>query len=147
MEDPGARGHPLRVALGDRSATTVRVMVRDLTVEHVRDGLEAAVRVPWGALRLAGSVLDRSWLVEEQEGVGEVEVDTAGERSPHLEAGTFDRVMGSHDPIHRPERCRGGIGTGDPREDERVLSSHSRHVPHNLLARASIPQEVPRWTG
>ena len=67
---PAARGHPLRVALADDAATAVGVVVRDLAVEHVGDGLEPAVRVPRRALRLVGAVLDRPELVEEEEGVG-----------------------------------------------------------------------------
>jgi hypothetical protein len=42
----GARRHPLRVAVTDRSATTVAVLVDEGSVDQVRHGLEAAVRMP-----------------------------------------------------------------------------------------------------
>jgi hypothetical protein len=57
MQYSGARRHPLRVALADDPATTVGVVVGDLTVEYVADRLEAAVRVPRPTDRLTGPLI------------------------------------------------------------------------------------------
>ena len=97
VQDAGAGGHPLRVAFADDPAAAVRVVVLDHAVDHVGDGLEAAVRVPRRADRLVRRVLDRAELVEEEERVGDVRVDAARERTPHLEAGAFDGVVRGHD--------------------------------------------------
>ena len=101
VQDARACGHPLRVALADDAAATVGVVVGDLAVEHVGDGLEPAVRVPRRALRLAGRVLHGPELVEQEERIGEVEVDAARERSPDLEAGALDGVVRGDDPVRR----------------------------------------------
>jgi hypothetical protein len=53
--NPYSRGHPLGVAVGDEAAAAVGVLVPEDAVDHVGDGLEAAVRVPGGALGLAGA--------------------------------------------------------------------------------------------
>ena len=83
------------------TTTAVRVVVRDLAVEHVGDGLEAAVRVPRRALRLVRPVLHRPELVEQEERVGLVEAQAARERPPHLEPGAFDGVVRGDDAARR----------------------------------------------
>src|SRR5205823_14392070 len=83
VQDPRTGRHPLRVTLADDAAAAVGVVVGDLTVEEVGDGLEATVRVPRRALGRAGRVVGRAQLVEEQERIGCVEIDATGERSPH----------------------------------------------------------------
>jgi hypothetical protein len=54
-------------------------------VEHVGDGLEAAVGVPGGALGLAGGVVDLAHLVHVDERVQRAQVD-AGEGAADREA-------------------------------------------------------------
>jgi hypothetical protein len=51
--DAGAGGHPLHIAGADHRAGAHRVLVFERTVEHVRDDLHVAMRVP--AEALAGS--------------------------------------------------------------------------------------------
>src|SRR3972149_3505674 len=53
MKDAGAGGHPLGVAVRDDPAAAIRVAVLEHAVDHVGDGLEAAMRVPRRALGLA----------------------------------------------------------------------------------------------
>ncbi len=91
VQDPGAGGHPLRVAVGDDSAATVRVGVLEDAVDHVGDGLEPAVGMPWRALGLARCVVDLPHLVEVDERVEVREVD-AGERAPDREPLPFEAV-------------------------------------------------------
>ena len=69
MQDAAAGRHPLRVALADHAAAAVGVVVCDLAVEDVADGLEAAMRMPGRALRLVRAVHDRPDVVEQQERV------------------------------------------------------------------------------
>ena len=127
VQDAATRGHPLRVALADDAATTVGVVVRDLAVEHVGDGLEPAVRVPGRALRLVGLVLDRAELVEEEERVGVVHAQAARERTPHLEAGALDGVVRGHGAQRGARHRRRRVGAGDAGEHERVLDGHCGH--------------------
>jgi hypothetical protein len=70
VHDPGSGGHPLGRAVGDDTAAAVRVEVSQPAVEHVRDGLEPAVRMVGRPLRFARRVLDRPHVVEQQERVG-----------------------------------------------------------------------------
>ena len=83
--DAGAGGHPLRGAVGDQAAAAGGVLVLEGAIDDVGHGLEAAVRVPGRALRLAGRVLDGADVVEQQERVGERELD-ARERAADEEA-------------------------------------------------------------
>ena len=139
VQDPAAGGHPLRVALGDEAAAAVRVVVGDLPVEHVRDGLEPAVRVPRRALGLVRPVLHRPELVEQEEGIGDRQREAARERTPHLEAGALHRVGGRDHRVDGSRHRGGDVGTGDTGQDEWVFDSHSRHELVNLLACATIP--------
>ena len=69
VQEAVTRGHVLRAAVVDRAATAVRVLVDELAVDEVRERLEAAVRVPGRALRLAGGVLHLAHLVHVDERV------------------------------------------------------------------------------
>jgi hypothetical protein len=70
VQDALPSGHPLGVTVGDHPSATQRLAVGDDTVDHVRDRLEAAVRVPRRPLRLPGPVVDLAHLVEVDERVG-----------------------------------------------------------------------------
>ena len=80
-----ARGHPLRVAVGDDAAAAVRVGVLERPVEHVGHGLEPTMRMPRRALRLTRRVLHLAHLVEVDERVEVGQVD-ARERATDREA-------------------------------------------------------------
>ena len=136
VQDAGPRRHPLRVAFADEAAATVRVVVLDHAVDDVRDGLEPAVRVPRRADGLVRRVLDGAELVEEEERVGDVGVDAAGERAPHLEARAFDDMLRRHDGRDAPMH---GVraGCGDAREDERVVDGDRGHAHVNRHARGN----------
>ena len=82
---PAAGGHPLGGAVGDQAAAAVGVLVLEGAVDDVGDGLEAAVRVPRGALGLARRVLDLTHLVHVDERVEVGQVD-AGESAADGEA-------------------------------------------------------------
>ena len=88
VQDAGARGHPLGGAVGDQTAAAVRILVGETAVDHVGDCLEAAVRVPVGAARLARLVFDLAHLVHVDERV-EVGGADAGERAHDGEALAF----------------------------------------------------------
>ena len=69
MHDAAAGRHPLHVAGAERAAIAETVTVLDGTVEHVRDRLDAAVRMP----RKAGEIIGRpvvAEIVEQQERIG-----------------------------------------------------------------------------
>ena len=105
MPAPGR--HPLGVAAADQAAAAVRIVVLHLAVDHVGDGLEAAVRMPRGALGLAGRVVDLAHLVQVQERVQGGQVD-AGERAANREPLALEAVGGGGDAAYRPgqRQCR-----------------------------------------
>ena len=69
VQDARAGGHPLRGAVRDEAAAAVGVLVLERPVDDVGDGLEAAVRVPVGALGLVRGVVDLAHLVHVDERV------------------------------------------------------------------------------
>ena len=72
MHDARACGHPLHVARAKHAAMARRVLVLEFALQHVSDGLEAAMRVIGRADRLPGTVVDRPHLVEQQERISDV---------------------------------------------------------------------------
>ena len=71
--------------------------MRHDTVDHVGDGLEAAMRCH-GADRRSAAVHGTE-LVEQEERVGDVSLDAAGEGSPHGEPGALDGVVSGDDAL------------------------------------------------
>ena len=135
---PDACGHPLRVTLADDAAAAVRVVVLHDAVDHVRDGLEAPVRMPRCTDGFVRCVLDGAELVEQEERVRHVRVDAAGERPPHGEAGAFDGVVGGDDASDgTADRRRRRVGQSG--EQERVGDSYSRHAARNIVDVSTIP--------
>ena len=88
MDDPRSGGHPLDIAWADHAAMPGRVFVLELPLEHVGHGLKAPVRVVGRADRLAGPVLDRPHLVEQEKGIGQLE-PVRRQRAAHDEAAPF----------------------------------------------------------
>jgi hypothetical protein len=62
--------------------------VLELALQHVSDGLEAAMRVIGRADRLAGAVVGRPHLVEQEERIRQVHA-LRGKRPPHDKARPF----------------------------------------------------------
>src|SRR3989337_2200273 len=50
MQYPAPRGHPLHVAGIDNAGIAQAVAVADIALQHIGDGLDAAVRVGWESL-------------------------------------------------------------------------------------------------
>jgi len=69
-----------------------RVLVLHLAFEHVRDRLEAAMRMVGRAHRLARAVVCRAHLVEEQKGIDQGE-PPCGERPAHDEASALELAV------------------------------------------------------
>ena len=128
VEDAAPGGHPLGVAVGDRAAAAVGVLVVEDAVDDVGDGLEAAVRVPRRALGLARRVLHLAHLVHHDERVELRQVD-AGERAAHREALPLVALRGGGD---LPDRARLVAQAGLPQavEDGEVVDGDRGHVAH-----------------
>ena len=75
----------------DDPAAAVGVLVLEGSVDHVGDGLEAAVGVPVGAAWLARRVVDLAHLVHVDERVEVGQVDP-GEGPAHREALAFEAL-------------------------------------------------------
>jgi hypothetical protein len=101
MEDPGASGHPLGVAVGDQATAPVGVLMLEGAVDHVGHGLEPTMGMPRGALGLAGRVVDLAHLVHVHEGI-QLRLSDSGKRPTDREALSFKRARGDRDRGHRP---------------------------------------------
>jgi hypothetical protein len=114
VQDAGARRHPLRRAVGDQPATTVRILVREPAVDHVGDRFESAVRMPVGPPGLAGLVFHLAHLVHVHEWVQRGGADP-GERADHRKSFALIAVRPGGD---RPDRTLGvgRTGRGHPRQ-------------------------------
>ena len=128
VQDAAARGHPLRVAVGDGPAATVRVVVLEDAIDDVGDGFETAVRMPGRALRLARRVLDLAHLVHVHERVERGDWD-AGEGAAHGEALAFEAGRGSGDRPDGARVSRGRVGDGDAGQGERIRGHGWHGVP------------------
>ncbi len=130
VEEAAAGGHPLGVAVGDRAATAVGVLVVEDAVDDVGDGLEAAVRVPRGALGLARRVVHLAHLVHHDERVEVRQVD-AGERAADREALPLEALRRGGD---LPDRTRlvTQPGLPHPVEHGQVVDGDCGHRAHLL---------------
>ena len=105
MPRPGR--HPLDVARAQAAAIAEAVPMVHRPGEHVRDGFDAAVRVP----REPGQVVARhvvAEVVEQQEGIVLVGVAKA-ERAAQAHAGAFDGGLGFDDALDRADGHRGSF--------------------------------------
>ena len=102
--DAGAGRHPLRRAVGDEAAAAGGVLVLEGAIDDVGHGLEAAVRVPGRALRLAGRVFDGADVVEEQERIGQRQF-VRREGTADDEALALLLRVGGDDAGDGPPRC------------------------------------------
>src|SRR5262245_33287191 len=99
----------------------------DDPVDDVRQGLEATVRVPRGALRLAWCVLDLAHLVHVDERVQFTQVHSR-EGPAYREALPLEPARGGRHRTDRPLGHRGRIGYVDAGQDGHVVDSHGRHM-------------------
>ena len=126
VEDPRASGHPLRVAVRDEPAATVRILVLECAIDHVRDRLEASMRVPRRALGFAGRVFDLAHLVEVDERIEILERD-AGEGAADREPLPFEAVRGVRDAADGSLMRDRGVWCGDPWQDGDVFDDDGGH--------------------
>src|SRR5207237_10843553 len=89
MDDAGSGGHPLHVPCPEHAAVAGRVLVLELACQRIRHGFEAAMRMVRCAHRLSRTVVDRSHLIDEQEGVYHVHL-SARRRVTDDEAVSFE---------------------------------------------------------
>src|SRR5581483_7945045 len=112
-------------------------------VDHVRHGLEAAMRVPRGALRLAGRVLHLAHLVHVDEGV-EVAKVHPGEGPTDRKALTLEPMWGDRYASHPPLPQR-RVDRRQTVEERDVVDGDRRHgssppfVQGNAGASPAIP--------
>jgi len=99
MQDATASRHPLHVARAHRAPVAEAVAVRDGAGEHVRDRLDAPMRMP----REAGEIIVRvvvAKIVEQKKRIHFACVSKA-KRPMQLDARAFERGLGGHDALHR----------------------------------------------
>jgi hypothetical protein len=114
------------VAVGDQAAAAVGVVMPERAVDHVSDGLEAAVRMPGRSLRLARRVVHLAHLVHVDERVELPQVD-AGECAAHREALA---LVGRRRCRHRQDRpvlTDSRIRPGDPGQQQNILDGDRWH--------------------
>ncbi len=98
VQDAAAGGHPLHVARTDDAGVAEAVAVGDGAFQHISDGLDAAVGVGGETGEIVGGVI-RSEVVEEQEGVGEIQ-QVSGEAALQAHAGAFKDILRVHHLAH-----------------------------------------------
>ena len=77
--------HVLSAAVEDDPTTAIGILVKELAVDQVREGLEAAVRMPRSALGLSRAVLDLPHLIHMNKGIELIRGNT-GEGAAHRES-------------------------------------------------------------
>ncbi len=98
VDDAAARGHPLHVAGADRAMVAHAVAMLDGPGQHVRDGLDAAVRMP----RKARQIILRNVIAEIVEQQERIEVGGVAEteRAAQMHARAFERGLGLNKPFN-----------------------------------------------
>jgi hypothetical protein len=105
MNDAAACGHPLYVAGGDSTAIAHAVSVLDGSSEHIGDGLDATMRVPWKALEIIlGNVIAK--VVEEKKGIEFSRVAEA-EGTAKMYTGAFESRLGLDEAFNGSNGHRG----------------------------------------
>ncbi len=139
VEDAAPGGHPLHVAGPERAPVAQAVAVLDRAREHVRDGLDAAVRVPGKA----GEVVLRpvvAEVVEQQERVELLGV-AEPERPSQAHPGALDRRNRAGESLHRTDghaALLGGSRAAGPTFTK--PPGHGRLFPRPGLAILRLPR-------
>ncbi len=102
MENSAPGRHPLDVAGSNRAAVSQAVAMLDGACEHIRDGLDAAMRMPWKT----GQIILRLFIakVVEQEERVEVSGVAETERTPQMNTCTFEGRLGFDETLDWPNR-------------------------------------------
>ena len=100
MENSAPGRHPLHVTGSKLAPVSQTVAVIDASRQHIGDGLDASVRMPWEprAIILWTIVAE---VVEQEEWI-ELAGITEAESATQLHACTFDRGLGLDNAPHRP---------------------------------------------
>src|SRR6266446_890475 len=143
MDDAAAGGHPLDVTGGDGAVIPHAVAVFHGPGKNVRDGFDAAVRMP----RETRQIIFRNIVakvVEEKKRV-EVRGVAKAERTAQVHARTFHRWLGFDEPLHRSNQhsassresltlgCKAANGAS-----QRILSSSIGSCTNGLAKSSSI---------
>ena len=95
VQDPRPGGHPLDVAGAEGALIPQAVAMVDGACEHIGNGLDAAVRMPWEAGHIVGGLIATK-VIEEQKRIGLFRVaETEG--ATQADTGTFDVGLGFDD--------------------------------------------------
>jgi hypothetical protein len=72
VQNSATCSHPLCVAIGDDTATTVRVLMDERAVHDVRDSFKTTVWMPVGAARFVRGVINSAHLVHHDERINDI---------------------------------------------------------------------------
>src|ERR1700723_3569834 len=99
MNDTAARRHPLNVTGGNSTAVAHAVAVFDGSCQDIRDGFDAAMRVP----REPGQIILRNIVAEVVEKKEWIEVGciAESESAAKVHASAFERWFGLNEPLDR----------------------------------------------
>ena len=98
MQNPRASRHPLSVAIGDGSTTTVIISVIKNSIDDVGNRFETSMRMPRSSLRLTRGVLNFAHLIQVNERIEIGKVD-ASECSTNRKSFTFETLWRSCDAL------------------------------------------------
>ena len=105
MDDAPASYHPVYCARPDRNVRANRVPVRDRAFEEIGDRRKANVRVRANVEALAGRIVHRPEMIEEDERPDHAPL-MEGEDAAHLEAAAKIAGAGVYDEVYRVGHAR-----------------------------------------
>ena len=130
MQNPRASRHPLSVAIGDGSTTTVIISVIKNSIDDVGNRFETSMRMPRSSLRFTRGVLNFTHLIQVNERIEIGKVD-AGECSTNWESFTFETLWRGCDAFYAAH-FRGWVGA-DSRKHSYIGNGYGRHPNNSLL--------------
>src|SRR3990172_6177480 len=139
MNDARARRHPLHVAGCYQAVISHRVLVLDLSVQHIGDGLEAAMRMVGRTLRLARCVVGRTHFIEEEERSDVV--DLIWKRPADPKAFSFEGANRVDRGVNGAKVCK--VHRRVQRQTRRAHSPPGGSLPDRCLVTSSSPSPGP----
>src|ERR1035437_3076852 len=130
MQNSGARGHPLCVAICNSATTTVVIFVVKNSVNDVGNCFKAAMWVPRGSLWFTRCIFDFTHLIKVNEGIKVCHIN-ASKRSADWETLTFETLRSCRNAFNSTNFAN-RIGC-DARQDGDIANCYCWHGAGSFL--------------
>ena len=135
MQNSGARGHPLGIAIGNRAAATVIIFMIKDAINYVCNCFKAAMWMPWRSLWFTRCIFHFTHLIEVDEWIKQCDINTS-KCSTNWETFTFKTLRRSG---YADYAARAGIGLRNyPRQHGNVRNGYCWHECVPLLWKIGI---------